>query len=148
MGSIAVALAAQPTVENLIGGLSLFADKPIRVGDYCQCDDALGMVEAIGIRSTRIRELLLGHARVHPDRMRAHFNGFGASSRDIEVFAYLTTRDWVDFLAIREDIMLRTMDVIEQADTAIAFPSQTLYLVRDPGPDDGKARAAASHVRA
>ena len=36
VGGLAIALAAQPTMENLIGGLSLFADKPIRVGDVCR----------------------------------------------------------------------------------------------------------------
>ena len=55
VGGLAIALAAQPTVENLIGGLSLFADKPIRVGDVCKYGDAVGTVEAIGIRSSRIR---------------------------------------------------------------------------------------------
>ena len=39
---LAIALAAQPTIENLIGGLSLFADKPIRVGDLCKYGDAPG----------------------------------------------------------------------------------------------------------
>ena len=42
-------------MENLIGGLSLFADKPIRVGDVCRYGSDMGTVEAIGIRSTRIR---------------------------------------------------------------------------------------------
>jgi MscS family membrane protein len=55
VGGLAIALAAQPTVENLIGSLSLFADRPIRVGDFCRYGDDLGLVEAIGIRSTRIR---------------------------------------------------------------------------------------------
>ena len=55
VGGLAIALAAQPTVENLIGGLSLFADKPIRVGDACRYGSDEGTVEAIGIRSTRIR---------------------------------------------------------------------------------------------
>ena len=55
VGGLAIALAAQPTVENLIGGLSLYADKPIRVGDFCKYGDAVGTVEAIGIRSARIR---------------------------------------------------------------------------------------------
>ena len=55
VGGLAIALAAQPTVENLIGSLSLFADKPIRVGDFCRYGDTIGTVEAIGIRSTRIR---------------------------------------------------------------------------------------------
>ena len=58
VGGLAIALAAQPTIENLIGGLNLFADKPIRVGDFCRCgEDEEGTVEAIGIRSTRIRGL-------------------------------------------------------------------------------------------
>lgn len=55
VGGLAIALAAQSTVENLIGGLSLFADKSIRVGDFCQCGSDAGTVETIGIRSTWIR---------------------------------------------------------------------------------------------
>jgi len=55
VGGLAIALAAQPTIENLIGGLSLFADKPVRVGDLCKCGTDEGTVEAIGLRSTRIR---------------------------------------------------------------------------------------------
>jgi MscS family membrane protein len=57
VGGLAIALAAQPSIENLIGGLSLFADKPIRVGDFCSYGTEVGTVEAIGIRSTRIRGL-------------------------------------------------------------------------------------------
>jgi MscS family membrane protein len=57
VGGLAIALAAQPTVENLIGGLSIFADKPIRVGDFFKYGEDAGTVEAIGIRSTRIRGL-------------------------------------------------------------------------------------------
>ena len=60
----------------------------------------------------------------------------------------MTTRDWTEFLGIREDILLRVMDIIEQAGAAIAFPSQTLYLGRDRGSDDGKAQAAEARVRA
>lgn len=55
VGGLAIALAAQPTIENLIGGLSLFADKPVEVGDLCRCGSEEGTIETIGIRSTRIR---------------------------------------------------------------------------------------------
>ena len=55
VGGLAVALAAQPTLENLIAGLNLFADKPVRIGDRCKVGDSIGTVLAIGIRSTRIR---------------------------------------------------------------------------------------------
>jgi MscS family membrane protein len=50
---------------------------------------------------------------------RARFVGFGASSLDIEVFAYVMTRDWAEFLGIREDILLRVMDIIEQGGTGV-----------------------------
>jgi MscS family membrane protein len=57
VGGIAVALAAQRTLENLIGGITLFADQPVSVGDFCRWGDQIGTVEAIGLRSTRIRTL-------------------------------------------------------------------------------------------
>jgi len=200
VGGLAIALAAQPTIENLIGGMNLFADKPVRVGDFCRYGDALGTIEAIGIRSARIRgvdrtlttipnavlakmpivnltrrdrmliqsviglryettpeqlryvlvklrELLVGHQRIHPDPVRARFVGFGASSLDVEVFAYAVTSDWNEFLGIREDVLLRIMDIVEQGGTGFAFPSQTLYLGRDRGLDDTKAHAAQAKVR-
>lgn len=55
VGGLAVALAAQPTLENLIGGVIIFADRPVRVGDQCKFGDISGTVEEIGIRSTRVR---------------------------------------------------------------------------------------------
>jgi MscS family membrane protein len=55
LGGVAVALAAQKTVENLFGSLSILADQPFRVGDTVRVDTVEGTVETIGLRSTRIR---------------------------------------------------------------------------------------------
>lgn len=57
VGGIALALAAQKTVENLFGSVSIGVDKPFRVGDYVRIEDIAGTVELIGLRSTRIRTL-------------------------------------------------------------------------------------------
>jgi MscS family membrane protein len=57
IGGVAVALAAQKTVENLFGSLSIGVDQPFRVGDYVTVDTISGTVESIGLRSTRIRTL-------------------------------------------------------------------------------------------
>jgi len=57
VGGIAVAFAAQKTLENIIGGVSLIFDKAVRVGDFLKVGDAMGTVEDIGLRSTRIRTL-------------------------------------------------------------------------------------------
>jgi MscS family membrane protein len=54
---VAVALAAQNSIENLIGGFTLFVDRPVSVGDFCRFGDKVGTVEEIGLRSTRVRTL-------------------------------------------------------------------------------------------
>ena len=57
--------------------------------------------------------------------------GYGAYSKDLEVFAYLDCADQDTFLAIQEDILLRMEDIVAEAGSAFAFPSQTAYLARD-----------------
>lgn len=55
IGGIALALGAQKTVENLVGSVTVIADKPLQVGDFIKVGDVVGTVEDVGIRSTRIR---------------------------------------------------------------------------------------------
>ena len=55
VGGIAVALAAQKTLENVVGGVSLVFDQVVRVGDSLKVGDIQGTVEDMGLRSTRIR---------------------------------------------------------------------------------------------
>jgi MscS family membrane protein len=57
VGGIAVAFAAQKTIENLFGGIMIASDRPIRVGDFCRAGDYSGTVVDIGLRSTRLRTL-------------------------------------------------------------------------------------------
>lgn len=55
VGGIAIALAAQKTIENLFGGVSVISDRPVLVGDVCHFGDRTGTIMHIGLRSTRIR---------------------------------------------------------------------------------------------
>jgi MscS family membrane protein len=55
VGGLAVALAAQKTIENLFGGISVIGDRPVLVGDVCRFGNETGTVMHIGLRSTRIR---------------------------------------------------------------------------------------------
>jgi MscS family membrane protein len=58
IGGLAIALAAQETIKNLIGSAMIFADKPFKIGDYINNgSDIEGTVEDIGFRSTRIRNM-------------------------------------------------------------------------------------------
>ena len=186
VGGIAIALAAQKTLENVIGGISIIADRAVRVGDFLKIGATMGTIEDIGLRSTRIRtldrsvvripngqisndrledlscrdkfwlhpvlslqyettaaqmrsaleairRLLLDHARVEKDSIRVRFLGFGSSSLDVEVFAYISAVDFADFLEIQEELLLRIMDAIQAAGTRIALPSQTTYLASGAG---------------
>jgi len=57
LGGVALAFAAQKTIENVFGTVMIVADQPLRVGDFCKIGDSLGTIEDIGLRSTRVRTL-------------------------------------------------------------------------------------------
>lgn len=200
VGGIAVALAAQKSLENLFAAITLFGDQPIRVGNFCGFDGRVGTVEEIGLRSTRVRTLdrtvvaipnaefagmqlenyderdkmlfrpklqlrydtspdqirwilvevrrmLYAHPRVDADPARIRFTGFGASSLDLEVFAYVATRDFGEYLEIAEDLNLRIMDIVAAAGTAFAVPAQTAFVESGRGVDRARADAVEGEVR-
>lgn len=78
IGGIALALGAQKTVENLVGSVTVIADRPAQVGDFIKVGDVVGTVEDVGIRSTRIRTL---------DRTVVTIPNGDLSARQIENFA-------------------------------------------------------------
>ena len=188
VGGIAVAFAAQKTLENLFGGIMVTSDQPIRVGDFCRAGEYVGWVEEVGLRSTRIRtrdrtvvsvpngqiammslenfalrdkiwfyhilrlryettaeqlrhvlaetrKTLSAHPRVESSTHRARFVQVGNFSLDVEIFAYVLTTDWEDFLAVQEDILLRIMGVIEASGTGFALPPPAMYMNTDSGKD-------------
>jgi MscS family membrane protein len=81
VGGIAVALAAQKTLENVIGGASLIFDKAMNVGEFVKIGDTVGTVEEIGLRSTRIRTLDRSVLSV-PNGQLANFTLESLSARD------------------------------------------------------------------
>lgn len=200
VGGIAIALAAQKSIEHLFGGATLYADQPVRVGDFCRFGDKMGTVEEIGLRSTRvrtlertlltipnaefsnlqlenfskrdkflfrprlslryettpdqmrfvlieIRKLLYQHPKVDREPCRVRFTTFGAFSLDIEIFAYILVADMNEYLAVTEDLNLRTMDIVHRAGAGFAFPSQTLYVEKGEPPDPARTAEAEDAVR-
>lgn len=67
IGGLALGLAAQDTLGNMFGAVSVFVDKPFRIGDRIKLDTIDGVVESIGLRSTRIRNLD-GHLITVPNK--------------------------------------------------------------------------------
>lgn len=199
IGGLAVALALRPTLENLVGGVMLYIDRPVRVGDFCSFGDRTGVVQNIGVRSTtlraldrtiisvpnaqfadmqivnfahcdqmliqdtlgiryestpdqlryvlaQLRRMLHAHPRIDGETIRVRFAGYGESALKVDMRVYAMTREWNDFFAIREDVYLRICDIVAEAGTRFAFPSQTVYVSRDKGVDVGRRDAAEAAV--
>ncbi|HEY1270773.1 MAG TPA: mechanosensitive ion channel domain-containing protein, partial [Terriglobales bacterium] len=92
------------------------------------------------------RRLLYEHPKVETASARIRFAGFLDSSLSLEIFSYILTKDMAEYTAIREDLLLRIMDIVTDSGTGFAFPSQTVYLGKDEGMNPEKAARAASKV--
>ena len=78
IGGIALALAVQTVLSDLLASLSIALDKPFGVGDFLTIDDCQGTIEAIGVKSTRMRsitgeQIVLGNS----DLLKARLRNFG-----------------------------------------------------------------------
>src|SRR3954466_3682033 len=181
IGGLALALAAQKTVENLFGAFAIGFDQPIREGDFVQIDGVKGWVESIGLRSTRVRTSertvvcfpngrlaetrtenyaardrfrfytilgltygtsaaqmrqilagveaeLRGQPKFHPGGSSVRFKALSESSLDVEVEAFFTTADFAAFTVVRQEMLLRLLEVVERAGADLAFPTRTIVM--------------------
>ena len=181
VGGLAVALALQRPMEDILSAVTLYTQQPIRIGDFCRVGDCTGTVEVIGLRTTRIRtrahtlvaipnhrlvnepidnisargniwyhptlrlrydttpeqlrqvlesirELLSSHDRIVQENHRVRFNDFAKHAMQIEVFAYLTTTDWAEFLELAEALNIRIVEIVREAGASLFMPSGTLYV--------------------
>jgi len=88
VGSVAVALAAQKTLENLIGAITIYIARPFQPGDFCRIDGRLGVIVDIGLRSTQLRTM---------DRTVVDLPNGGLSSANVE---NISRRDSIRFLRL------------------------------------------------
>ncbi len=200
IGGIAIALGAQKSLENLIGGIAVLSDEVIRVGDVCRFGDKSGVVEDISLRSTRIRtdqrtqlsipngmlanmsvenltrrdkilfeaklglryestpdqlravladtrRMLYEHPKVEQESAGIRFSGFEDHALRVELSCYLLTTNDAEYLAIREDLLLRILEIVKAAGTGFALPSRTVYLTGDPGLDTRKTAETEQKVK-
>lgn len=126
IGGIAISLAAQKTLENLIAGLSILGDKVICVGDTCRFGNQVGVVENIGCRSTRIRSLQ-GTVLSVPNRTVAEANVENLSRRQKDLFNVTidlrldTTREQMCQILEETRRMLDAHPKIEEGSESIRF---------------------------
>src|SRR5256885_495254 len=179
----------------LLGGISILTDKAIVVGDACRIGDQRGVVEDIGLRSTKLRteertlvsipngtvatatlenfrlrdkilfrqtvrlrydlspdhvryvleqllEVLTRHPKVEDASARVRLLKLGENAIEVEIYSYILTREYREFLAVQETLILQAMDVLENSGAAVAVPGQTTMVTRDSWIDPQKAAAA------
>jgi MscS family membrane protein len=78
-----------------------------------------------------IRASLAADARIEHSTLRVRLIRFGTYSLDVEVFAYVKAADFPAFLGVQEELLMRIMGIVKYAGTALAFPSQTMYVRND-----------------
>ena len=190
VGGIAVAFAAQRTLENLIGSITIYSSQPVHVGDFCKFGDTLGIVKEIGLRATQlrtlertvvhipnarfstdiienltqrdkilyrtrlrlslqatsnqmqdvlkgIRELIERNEKIDEESSRVRFLEFGEYAQEIELYVYIKTRDFAEYLQYREDINLSIKDIIETSGTQLVVPANTTYFEGSTSPVSG-----------
>ncbi len=184
LGGLALALAAQKTVENLFGAFSLGVDQPFREGDFVKVENFLATVETIGLRSTRFRTLdrtlisipngrvaemqletysardrlrlraviglmygttvaqtreiiteferiLRAQPLVWPDAVVVRLAELGTTSINIDIMVWFETTVYDEFRAIRQDVLLQFMEVVEKAGARFAVPTRAVRFIEN-----------------
>ena len=186
IGGLAIALAAKDTAANFFGGLTILADKSLKIGEWVKVGSVEGIVEDLGMRTTKIRtfekslitvpnqyiannpienfsrrnvrrikmtiglvydtpgetmkkilkdikEMLENHPGIAKDQtMLVFFDKFNDSSLDIFIYTFTNTADWIEYMAIKEDINLKIMEIVEKNGSSFAYPSQSIYIEKVP----------------
>lgn len=181
IGGVALALALQKPIEDLLGAVSLYSQSPMQTGDLCKYGTVLGRIEEIGLRTTRIRTLndtlvsvpncIIAHGAIenysarrkmlyHPDlplrydttadqmstiidgittmaaehekviadSVRVRFTGFSETAMNIRARIYIDESDFSGYLAVRSELNLAIMKVIEDAGAHFAQGARTIML--------------------
>ena len=95
---------------------------------------------------SELRRLLYSHPTIETDSVRVRLTDIAGSSLTLELVCYVLTRDYNEYAAVREDVLLRTMDILENSGGALAMPAQTLLIRRDSGVKNEKAESAAKKI--
>jgi MscS family membrane protein len=88
-----------------------------------------------------VNNLLAQNSLVELDSIRVRFLRFGASSLEVEVFAYVLAGNWIAFLGIQQELLLQIMDVVQAAGTQLAIQSHAMYLAVNPVSQGASAQA-------
>jgi len=94
-----------------------------------------------------LRATLKENNRIEDATARVRLLRFGDAGIEVECYAYVLVRDFVEFLAIQESVLLSLVDTLERTGAAVAFPAQSTLITKDSGIDPEKEKAAKAAMQ-
>jgi MscS family membrane protein len=95
---------------------------------------------------SELRRLLYSHPKIESTTVRVRLTDIAAAAPSVEVLCYVLTQEFNEYAAVREDVLLRMLEIVESSGTGLALPAQTLYIGRDAGLAHDKAETALQKV--
>ena len=153
-GGIGAGLALKDPVQEFFEYITILLDKPFQKGEFIKSDGVLGMVERVGVRSSRIRSIngevivmsnsaltngiISNYAQMEKRRLvdetkdasfdRCHFTDFGDFSLNFELVYYIPTNNYLAAMEAQQSINLRIIEEFAVNNIEFAFPTQTLNI--------------------
>jgi MscS family membrane protein len=135
--SVPAGILAQSNVENFATRSKILAKTILRVRYGTTA-------EQLGLMLTGIRRLMAENPKIETETSRVRLVDFGDRAVEIELFAYVLTVDYLEFLAVREDLLLQVVAIVESSGSGFAQPTQFVYMDRNGGVD-GRARESVTY---
>ena len=107
---------------------------------------------AMGAIVAEVEAMLRGHDGIDADNfLMVNFNAFAASSLDFFIYCYTRTVRWAEYHQVKQDVLLRIIEIIDRHGAEIAFPTSTVHVpegvsILDPAAASLPARNAASNA--
>ena len=115
------AIFSQIAVENP----SRMTNRRIKETIGIRYDDAGKMAKIIELT----KEMLLAHSDIDTSKtLIVNFNAFASSSLDFFIYTFTKTTNWVDYHQIKQDVLLKGLDIIEGQGAECAFPTSTVHM--------------------
>ena len=117
--------------------LSIAVENPSRMS-HRRIYETIGVryddADQIQVVVERVKKMLEQHPDIDSSQtLMVNFNQFGPSSLDFFIYCFTNTTVWTEYHMVKEDVLLKTYDLITELGAEVAFPTQTLHLQVEPG---------------
>lgn len=123
--SIPAGVLSQANIENFATRSKVLAQANLRLRYGTTTEQLRSVLDGV-------HKLLAQNPKIEPETARIQLVAFGERAIELELFAYVLTSDYLQFLCVREDLLLQVAAVVESSGSGFAVPTQFVYLESKP----------------